>query len=194
MSVVLPHTNEAAWAERDATNDSYRGGDATGDDVLSVVHDGATILLNTSGRHTESNAFEEFAKYGLYVPRAAEEERYGRDAATLADGLVDDARVREILGVDRVKDPAALEGVLRDALRPFRTFSDVQVSARIGGPFWDSMGPLRDFVLSHNYDAGVVARRATQLPPLNRRELSTPSPAAEEEGEETDEARRCVVQ
>lgn len=164
---VLPFSNRASWSAHER---SYRGAEGASDQMLAVVHDGAELLVNTSGRPDESKTFQRNATYDLYVPYAAEPVFAG--APALADRLLENSYARETIGIDRVKDPDALRDVIVASLEPFRSFSDLQVSARVGSAYWDNMVPLRDFVLAHNLtEAGEYVRRQTPLGPIQQRAL-----------------------
>ena len=163
---ALPFSNKVAWDEFRVT---YRRVEKPSDEMISVVHDGAQILMNTSGRHTESKSFELCPKYGLYVPQSRSSPP--PDAPTFAEQMVANPEFRKAIEIDTVKDPQALEDVIKDSLKSFRTFSDIQVSARIRSGFWDQMIPLRDFVLSHNFTESGFVRRHTNLEHVARREL-----------------------
>lgn len=163
---ALPFSNKVAWDEFRGT---YRRVEKPSDEMISVVHDGTQILMNTSGRQTESKSFELCPKYGLFVPQS---KSSSSDAPTLAEQMVSNPEFRKGIEIDTVKDPHALEDVIKDSLKSFRTFSDIQVSARIRSEFWDHMIPLRDFVLSHNFteESGFM-KRHTNLEHVAQREL-----------------------
>ena len=161
---ALPFSNKMAWDEFRGT---YRRVEKPSDEMISVVHDGAQILMNTSGRHTESKSFELCPTYRLYVPQS----RSSSDAPSFAEQMVTNPDFRKAIEIDTVKDPQALEDVIKDSLKSFRTFSDIQVSARIRSDFWDHMVPLRDFVLSHNFTGSGYVQRHTNLEPVAQREL-----------------------
>lgn len=192
---ALPFSNNVAWNEFRGT---YRRVERPSDEMISVVHDGTQILMNTSGRHTESKSFELCPKYGLYVPQS----KSSSDAPTFVEQMVANLEFRKAIDIDSVKDPQALEDVIKDSLKSFRTFSDIQVSARIRSDYWDHMIPLRDFVLSHNFTGSGYVRRHTNLEPVAQRELpeTVLNDATSEEGRHqsyrsSDHGdRRCLIQ
>lgn len=194
---ALPFSNKVAW---DTFRGTYRRVEKPSDEMISVVHDGTQILMNTSGRHTESKSFELCPKYGLYVPQSGSSSS---DAPTFAERMVANPEFRKGIEIDTVKDPQALEDVIKDSLKSFRTFSDIQVSARIRSDFWEHMIPLREFVLSHNFTESGFVKRHTNLTHVAQRELpeTVLNEVASEEGRpqsyrssDHNEGRRCLIQ
>lgn len=177
-SGVFPFSNAALWRQAEQT---YRRSDKPVDDMISVVHDGSHILINTSGRHTESKSFYKCSKYGLYLPQDI--YRSAKDDPPLIERMLADPDVRKSIGIDRVKDPQALHDVLVESLGSFRSYSDLQLSARIGSDYWDGMVPLRDFVLANNFTESGCVKRTAELSRVQKREL--PETVLQEAREQT---------
>ena len=192
----LPFSNEALWAN--GMDALYRGGEGE-DQLLTTVHDGKEVVLNTSGRHTESKVFEKSDRHDLFVVPSSHES--DGESSQIDDLLVDPV-FRGTLGLDTLKDPESLHTYLREALGPFRRYDDLQISARIGGEFWRTMWPLTDFVLTHNRIDSELRPRHSRMANISLRSLdgavAKEAQMAEEEtfpeGSAIEAPNACVLQ
>ena len=192
VGAALPFSNHAVWGKFEQTY--RRVATPSSDEMISVVHDGSQLLINTSGRHTESKTFELCSTYGLYVPHPA-----GNENGLIERILTDPYAIKKI-GLDGVKDPDALCTVIANALNAFQSFTDIQVSARLVSDFWDNSVPLRDFVLSHNLTESGFVQRQTELRQINQRELpetvlrDEPPDGGEYRASEPPREKACISQ